>query len=99
MCRHRPGRKREARIARSILIASVLSTPAALTITVPAAGGTHGADTTPIYQNRSYSPAERAADLVSRMTLPEKASQMISSRAPAIPRLGVPAYGWWNESL
>src|SRR3954451_6967811 len=51
-----------------------------------------------IYLQPGYSPAERAADLVSRMTLPEKASQMISSRAPAIPRLGVAAYGWWNEA-
>ncbi|WP_437738182.1 glycoside hydrolase family 3 C-terminal domain-containing protein [Sorangium sp. So ce1335] len=52
----------------------------------------------PIYRNRRYSPEERAADLVSRMTLAEKASQMISSRAPAIPALGIPAYGWWNEA-
>jgi beta-glucosidase len=33
------------------------------------------------------------------MTLAEKASQMISSQAPAIPRLGIQAYGWWNEAL
>src|SRR5690348_17876939 len=51
-----------------------------------------------IYLDPAYSPAERAADLVARMTLAEKASQMISSRAPAIPRLGVAAYGWWNEA-
>ncbi|WP_437291801.1 glycoside hydrolase family 3 C-terminal domain-containing protein [Sorangium sp. So ce406] len=51
-----------------------------------------------IYRNRRFSPEERAADLVSRMTLAEKASQMISSRAPAIPSLGIPAYGWWNEA-
>jgi len=44
-------------------------------------------------------PAERrAADLVSRMTLEEKVLQM-QSTAPAIPRLGVPAYNWWNEAL
>jgi beta-glucosidase len=53
---------------------------------------------TPIYLNRAYSPTERAADLVSRMTLAEKAQQMISSKPPAIPRLGVAAWGWWNES-
>ncbi len=41
---------------------------------------------------------ERAADLVSRMTLEEKVSQM-QDRAPAIPRLGIPAYNWWNEAL
>ena len=44
-------------------------------------------------------PAERrAADLVSRMTLEEKAVQL-QNGAPAIPRLGVPAYDYWNEAL
>jgi len=44
-------------------------------------------------------PAERrAADLVSRLTLEEKVLQM-QSTAPAIPRLGVAAYNWWNEAL
>jgi beta-glucosidase len=52
----------------------------------------------PIYLNPAYPPAERAADLVSRMTTAEKAAEMDSSRAPAIPRLGVAAWGWWNES-
>jgi beta-glucosidase len=41
---------------------------------------------------------ERAAELVSRMTLEEKVSQMVFD-APAIERLGVPAYNWWNEGL
>ncbi len=41
---------------------------------------------------------ERAADLVSRMTLEEKAAQL-GHTAPAIPRLGVPQYNWWNEGL
>jgi beta-glucosidase len=54
---------------------------------------------TAIFRDPSYSPAERAADLVSYMTLAEKASQMISSQAPAIPRLGIRAYGWWNEAI
>ena len=54
---------------------------------------------TPIYLNRAYSPEERAADLVSRMTLAEKASEMNSSQSAAIPRLGVAAYGWWSEAL
>jgi beta-glucosidase len=44
-------------------------------------------------------PAEsRAADLVHRMTLQEKASQLVN-HARAIPRLGVPAYDWWSEAL
>ena len=40
----------------------------------------------------------RVDDLVGRMTLDEKAAQM-QNAAPAIPRLGVPAYDYWNEAL
>ncbi|WP_449468427.1 glycoside hydrolase family 3 C-terminal domain-containing protein [Stenotrophomonas humi] len=40
----------------------------------------------------------RAASLVAQMTLEEKAAQM-QNAAPAIERLGVPAYDWWNEAL
>jgi beta-glucosidase len=50
------------------------------------------------YLDPDSSPERRAADLVSRMTLEEKVLQM-QSTAPAIPRLGVPAYNWWNEAL
>ncbi|WP_243040425.1 glycoside hydrolase family 3 protein [Dyella sedimenti] len=53
---------------------------------------------TAAYQDTSRSFEERAADLVARMTLDEKVSQM-QNTAPAIPRLGVPAYDWWNEAL
>ncbi|HSX84589.1 MAG TPA: hypothetical protein VLE50_04245, partial [Cellvibrio sp.] len=52
----------------------------------------------PVYQNTSRSFEERAADLVSRMTLEEKVAQM-QNDAPAIPRLHVPKYEWWNEAL
>ncbi len=41
---------------------------------------------------------EKAIALVSRMTLEEKAGQLRYD-APAIPRLGIPAYNWWNEAL
>jgi beta-glucosidase len=50
------------------------------------------------YLDPGLSPERRAADLVSRMTLEEKVLQM-QSTAPAIERLGVPAYNWWNEAL
>ena len=43
-------------------------------------------------------PEERAAALVKQMSLEEKVAQM-QDRAPAIPRLHIPAYGWWNEAL
>ncbi len=48
------------------------------------------------FQDPSLSPMERAADLVSRLTLEEKAAQMVNM-ADAIPRLGVPSYRWWGE--
>lgn len=41
---------------------------------------------------------ERVNDLVSRLSLEEKVGQMLNA-APAIPRLGIPAYDWWNETL
>jgi beta-glucosidase len=50
------------------------------------------------YMNPKLSPGERAADLVQRMTLQEKASQLMN-QARAIPRLNVPAYDWWSEAL
>jgi beta-glucosidase len=50
------------------------------------------------YRNPALSAQERAADLVHRMTLEEKASQLVN-QARAIPRLGIPAYDWWSESL
>jgi beta-glucosidase len=51
----------------------------------------------PVYLDTHYSPAERAADLVSRMTLAEKVAQLHTNSAPAIPRLGVQEYTYWNE--
>ncbi len=50
------------------------------------------------YQDPSLPVQQRVDDLVSRMTLEEKVSQMINTSV-AIPRLGVPAYDWWNEGL
>ena len=41
---------------------------------------------------------KRAEELVSKMTAEEKASQLLFS-SPAIPRLGIPSYNWWNEAL
>lgn len=50
------------------------------------------------FQNTSLSFEQRVNDLVSRLTLEEKVSEMINT-TPAIPRLGIPAYDWWNEVL
>ncbi|HLN20668.1 MAG TPA: glycoside hydrolase family 3 C-terminal domain-containing protein, partial [Bacteroidales bacterium] len=50
------------------------------------------------FRNPQLPLEERVNDLVSRMTLQEKLDQLVYT-APAIPRLGVPAYNWWNEAL
>jgi len=50
------------------------------------------------FQNTSLTVDERVNDLVSRLTLEEKAMQLFN-QAPAIDRLGVPSYNWWNECL
>lgn len=55
-------------------------------------------DVKPIYLNTTYSFEERAADLVSRMTLEEKQS-LLGNTMPAIPRLGINAYNVWGEAL
>jgi beta-glucosidase len=44
------------------------------------------------------SPAQQASALVAKLTLEEKVEQLLNT-APAIPRLGIPAYNWWTESL
>src|SRR5688572_15700852 len=63
---------------------------------VVAAVAAFGAE--PAYRDTNRSFEERAADLVSRMTLEEKIAQL-GNNTPAIPRLDVPAYDWWNEAL
>ena len=50
------------------------------------------------YKDRSLSPEERAADLVSRLTLDEKVSLSMNQSA-AVPALDIKAYNWWNEAL
>ena len=52
----------------------------------------------PAYLNTALGAEQRAADLVHRMTIEEKVTQLVN-QARAIPRLNVPAYDWWSESL
>jgi beta-glucosidase len=65
---------------------------AAFMVTLPTEGQPYP------YQDPDLSVGERVDDLVSRMTLEEKISQMQNSAA-AIERLGIPEYDWWNECL
>ena len=51
-----------------------------------------------LFMNPDLPVEKRVADLLGRMTLEEKVSQMVNAAA-AIPRLGIPEYNWWNECL
>src|SRR5262245_43787597 len=74
----------------------------ALVVALVAVGGCRqskqGQDAPARYRNPDLPASERAADLVRRMTVSEKIAQTMTD-APAIPRLGVPAYEWWSEAL
>jgi len=50
------------------------------------------------FRNPRLTVEERTADLISRLTIEEKASMMLYNSKP-IERLGIPAYNWWNEAL
>ena len=52
----------------------------------------------PIWRDPSHTVKERADDLIRRMSLAEKVAQL-KNAAPSIPRLGLPAYDYWNEAL
>src|SRR5262245_27922901 len=60
--------------------------------------GVSGQESAQPYKDPSLPIEKRVDDLVSRMTLEEKVSQMTNAAA-SIERLGVPAYDWWNEAL
>ena len=50
------------------------------------------------YQDTSLTAEQRAEDLLPRLTLEEKVALM-QNTSPAIPRLGIKEYDWWNEAL
>ncbi len=50
------------------------------------------------WENEALSPEERARLITEEMTTEEQSAQL-SYNAPAVPRLGIPAYNWWNEGL
>jgi len=73
----------------SCVLAGILISPLSLV---------NAQDPAPPFKNPSLPIEQRVDDLVSRMTLEEKVSQM-QNAAAAIPRLGIPEYEWWNEAL
>ena len=50
------------------------------------------------YRDPTLNASERASDLVGRLSLQEKVSQLVN-QSRAVPRLGIPAYDWWSEAL
>jgi beta-glucosidase len=80
-----------ARVLTSVLALIFVAVLSSVAQTTPPASA-------PPYLNPSLPLNERVDDLVSRMTLEEKASQLVN-QARAIPRLQVPAYDWWSEAL
>ncbi|MDR1791522.1 MAG: glycoside hydrolase family 3 C-terminal domain-containing protein [Propionibacteriaceae bacterium] len=87
-----------SRITRALVVASVAG---ALAVTgLPSAPAVADPSAAPIWQDDSgkYTFEERAADLVSRLTVAEKYNQL-RDNPPAITRLGIRSYGYWNEAL
>jgi len=85
--------ERRVRTATTQVLAVMLLTAAVISVaqTAQHAG-------VPAYLDPSQPVSVRVDDLVSKMTLEEKASQLVN-QARAIPRLQVPAYDWWSEAL
>ena len=78
--------------------ASLLATAVLLCLTVSQCREKPTFETLPAYKNPALSTDIRLSDLVSRMTLEEKVSQLVHNAA-AIKRLDLPEYNWWNECL
>jgi len=87
-----PSRKQLLRLAATLTASGLLMTAGA-----QAPPAMQDASNLP-YMNPALPIEQRVDDLIHRMTLEEKATQLVN-QARAIPRLGVPAYDWWSESL
>ena len=90
-------RPRRSRGIQALLAVAAMTGVTALVAPANSVAGTTSGGPLPIYLNTHYSAEQRAADLVSRMTLPEKVAQLSTNSAPAIPRLGVQQYTYWSE--
>jgi len=72
--------------------------PAAVVLFLTVFSGAFAEPSVPAYLDPSQPLAVRVTDLVSRLTVEEKASLMMNSSV-GVPRLGIPKYDWWNEAL
>ncbi len=86
---------RVASVLRQFVFAPVLTI---LCCVMPATADEPGAGVPPLWKDPAQPLELRVRDLVGRMTLDEKARQ-VCNVAPSIPRLGLPAYDYWNECL
>ena len=93
-----PIKRALATMLAAVMACSGMGLAASASPALSAAPAAGDSEPVPPYLDTSLSFEERAADLVSRMTLEEKASQLGNSAA-AIPRLGVKGYQYWNEAL
>jgi hypothetical protein len=85
--------------AHKMRVAAIFAACAGMFLATAAAPRVNAQDeSTPPYLNPALPPDARARDLVGRLTLEEKASQLVN-QARAIPRLKVPSYDWWSEAL
>ncbi len=81
-----------------VLSAGILVMSLGVASVAPLSGSSQATQDQPPYKNPKLPLEQRVNDLVSRMTLDEKISQMMNA-ASAIPRLEIPKYDWWNECL
>src|SRR5690348_9220736 len=89
---NRGGRAMKMSVAGAVGLIMCLASASAALAAEPAAG--------PLtkFKDPALPVDVRVKDLISHMTLEEKAAQL-GHTAPAIPRLGIPDYNWWNEGL
>jgi beta-glucosidase len=85
-------------LARSCLVALLAAAPGLELHAQPSGAAPEQPGAQRPWLDTSRSFEERAAALVAQMTVAEKAAQM-QNDSPAIERLGLPAYDWWNEAL
>ncbi|SEN80319.1 glycoside hydrolase family 3 C-terminal domain-containing protein [Actinacidiphila rubida] len=85
-------------LAAAVAVTVVAGVPAVAQASPQGTSASAGAASpVPVYLDTHHSFAERAADLVSRMTPDEKTAQLQTNDAPAVPRLGVQRYTYWSE--